>query len=102
MESSDQPGCIIHSSPAHALLPSLPQLLYKFAVRPSSLPTGTRFSSLMAKDVCIDTTPQSCTAVRGQSCPAGGQRNDKVNEGGPGLGHASMSDYWMEKRGEEI
>lgn len=30
--------------------------------------------------VCIDTARQSCTAVRGQCCPAGGQPNDKVNE----------------------
>lgn len=40
MESSDQPGCIIHSS--HSLShspPSLPQLLYKFAMHPPpSLP----------------------------------------------------------------
>ena len=36
----------------------------------------------MAECVCIDTTPQSPTAVWGQRSPAGGQLNDKVNEGG--------------------
>lgn len=47
--------------------PSLSQLLYKFAVHPPTLPPSrppsSRFPSLMAECVCIDTTPQSHTAA---------------------------------------
>lgn len=41
---------------------------------PPSLPPGraSRLPALMADFVCIDTAPQTCTAERGQHCPAGG------------------------------
>lgn len=42
--------------------------------QPPSLPPGraSRLPALMADFVCIDTAPQTCTAERGQRCPAGG------------------------------
>ena len=64
----------------------LAQRFCEFAVHPLavpiSLPSCPHFSSLMAECVCIDTAPQSYTAVWGQYSPAGGELNDKVNECG--------------------
>lgn len=81
LESSRQPGCIIHSSHSQ-LLPRRPSCYINLLCIHHLCPPCSRFFGLIAVCVCIDTTPQSHTAVWGQRSPAEGQLNDKVNEGG--------------------
>lgn len=72
----------VHIDPDAAFIPHTLVLFSEVdAYPPPSWPRSCLLG-LMADFVCIDTAPQSCTAVRGQRCPAGGQPNDKVNESG--------------------
>lgn len=72
----------VHSSPDAAFIPHTLGLFSEVATHPPPSWPSSRLLALIADFVCIDTAPQSCTAVRGQRCPAGGQPNDKVNESG--------------------
>lgn len=74
--------CEVHINPDVAFIPNTLGLFGEVAADPPPSWPTSRLLGLMADFVCIDTAPQSRTAVQGQCCPAGGQPNDKVNESG--------------------